>query len=99
AAVGRAQAGKLEIKPEDIRHKVRDGKTGTLILFVVDASGSMAARKRMELVKGTVLALLRSAYEKRDRVGVIAFRGIEAQVLLEPTRDIGTAEQALRALP
>jgi magnesium chelatase subunit D len=91
--------GRLDIQPVDIHHKHREGKIGTLILFVVDASGSMAARRRMEAVKGAVLSLLHSAYEKRDQVGVIALRGVAAQVLLAPTRSVDTAEQALRQLP
>ena len=89
----------LEIKTEDLQQKIKAGKTGHLILFVVDASGSMAAGKRMEAVKGSVLALLQDAYQKRDRVGVIAFRGVEAEVLLEPTRSIEFAEQAMENLP
>lgn len=84
---------------DDVQQKKRSGKTGNLILFVVDASGSMAARKRMEAVKGTVLNLLTEAYEKRDTVGVIAFRGIEAEVLLQPTQSIESAEEAMRTLP
>ena len=91
--------GHLQVAPEDLHHKVRAGRTGTLLLFVVDASGSMAARQRMELVKGTVLGLLRSAYEQRDEVGVIAFRGLQAEVLLAPTAAVDLAEQALRVLP
>ncbi|MCC9138214.1 VWA domain-containing protein [Pontibacter silvestris] len=66
---------------------------------MVDASGSMAASRRMEAVKGTVLSLLTDAYQRRDTVGVIAFRGIEAQVLLHPTSSVELAEQALRSLP
>ncbi|MCF0052569.1 magnesium chelatase subunit D family protein [Dyadobacter sp. LJ53] len=89
----------LVIKNEDLHQKIKAGKTGQLILFVVDASGSMAAGKRMEAVKGSVLALLQDAYQKRDRVGVIAFRGVEAEVLLEPTRSIESAEQAMENLP
>jgi len=91
--------GHLQVAPEDLHRKVRAGRTGTLLLFVVDASGSMAARQRMELVKGTVLGLLRSAYEQRDEVGVIAFRGLQAEVLLAPTARVDLAEQALRVLP
>jgi magnesium chelatase subunit D len=87
------------IEPADIHRKERAGRTGTLILFAVDASGSMAARRRMELVKGAVLGLLRSAYEQRDQVGVIAFRGPKAEVLLPPTGSVEQAEAALRALP
>jgi magnesium chelatase subunit D len=91
--------GKLEVAPEDLHRKERSGRTGTLILFVVDASGSMAAQQRMAAVKGAVLSLLRSAYEQRDRVGVIAFRGPRAEVLLPPTGSVELAERALRELP
>ena len=87
------------IKSEDMHQKIRNGKTGNLILFVVDASGSMAAGKRMEAVKGSVLSLLKDAYQKRDMVGVISFRGVEAEILLEPTRSIDLAEGALANLP
>ncbi|WP_207421247.1 magnesium chelatase subunit D family protein [Desertivirga brevis] len=89
----------FELRKEDIQQKVRNGKTGNLILFVVDASGSMAANKRMEAVKGTVLNLLKDAYQRRDEVTVIAFRGIEAKVLLQPTRSVELAEVALNRLP
>jgi len=89
----------FEITLADLHQKKRTGKTGNLILFVVDASGSMAARKRMEAVKGTVLSLLTEAYEKRDTVGVIAFRGIEAQILLHPTQSTALAEEAMHNLP
>jgi magnesium chelatase subunit D len=70
-----------------------------LILFVVDASGSMAARRRMEAVKGAVLSLLVDAYQQRDRVAVISFRGSQAELLLEPTSSVEQAEAALRSLP
>jgi len=89
----------LDITLADLHQKKRKGKMSNLILFVVDASGSMAASKRMEAVKGTVLHLLKDAYQKRDTVGVIAFRGIDAQVLLHPTQNIGFAEEAMRSLP
>jgi magnesium chelatase subunit D len=91
--------GRLEVAAEDLHQKVRAGRHGTLILFVVDASGSMAALQRMEMVKATVLALLRDAYERRDEVGVIAFRGTKAELLLAPTRSVDTAERQLRDLP
>src|SRR5262249_44264814 len=65
----------------------------------VDASGSMAARRRMELVKGAVLGLLQSAYEQRDVVGVIAIRGPQADLLLAPTSSVELADRALRVLP
>ncbi len=96
---GTLTEGKLAIEPADLHYKERAGKTGTLILFVVDASGSMAARRRMETVKAAVLSLLQSAYEQRDQVGVIAFRGIAAEMLLAPTRSVELAEAALRQLP
>jgi magnesium chelatase subunit D len=91
--------GGMTIERSDLHRKERAGRTGTLILFVVDASGSMAARQRMAVVKGAVLGLLQSAYEQRDEVGVIAFRGSNAEVLLPPTRGIDRAEEALRVLP
>lgn len=89
----------FEIKKEDLHQKIRNGKAGHLILFVVDASGSMAAGKRMEAVKGSVLSLLKDAYQKRDMVGVIAFRGVEATLLLEPTHSTELAEKAMESLP
>ena len=91
--------GRLQVTAEDLHQKVRSGRQGSLILFVVDASGSMAALQRMEMVKGTVLALLRDAYERRDEVGMIAFRGTKAELLLSPTRSVDTAERQLRELP
>jgi magnesium chelatase subunit D len=91
--------GKLAVEPADLHYKERAGKTGTHILFVVDASGSMAARRRMEVVKAAVLSLLQRAYEQRDQVGVIAFRGVAAEVLLAPTRSVELADEALRQLP
>jgi magnesium chelatase subunit D len=91
--------GRLTVERSDLHRKERAGRTGTLILFVVDASGSMAARRRMEAVKGAVLGLLGDAYEQRDQVGVIAFRGTQADVLLGPTAGVELAEQALRVLP
>lgn len=89
----------FKITRNDLHQKVRKGKTGNLILFVVDASGSMAASSRMEAVKGSVLSLLTDAYQRRDMVGVISFRGVEAQLLLEPTYSVEQAEQALQTLP
>lgn len=87
------------ITPADLRIKIRRTRTGNLILFVVDASGSMGARKRMVAVKGAVLSLLLDAYQKRDRVGLIAFRGQGAEVLVPPTNSVELAERHLRQLP
>ncbi|SDL23664.1 magnesium chelatase subunit D family protein [Siphonobacter aquaeclarae] len=84
---------------QDLQQAERSGKTGHFLLFVVDASGSMAANRRMEAVKGTILSLLTDAYQKRDTVGLITFRGAEAQVVLAPTQRTEHAEEALRSLP
>ncbi|MEN2428479.1 putative cobaltochelatase [Chromobacterium vaccinii] len=83
----------------DLHDKVRIAKQGNLILLVVDASGSMAARQRMEQVKGTVLSLLEDAYRRRDQVALIAFRGQKAELLLPPCNRVEQAELALRELP
>ena len=79
--------------------KVRETKTGSLILFVVDASGSMGAQRRMVAVKGAILSLLLDAYQRRDRVGLIAFRGTGAQVLLPPTSSVDLAHAMLQEMP
>jgi magnesium chelatase subunit D len=76
-----------------------EGREGNLVLFVVDASGSMAARSRMGAVKGAILSLLIDAYQRRDKVGLIAFRGTGAQVLLPPTSSVEAAAARLAALP
>lgn len=89
----------LHVLATDLRVKIRRARTGNLILFVVDASGSMGARQRMTAVKGAVLSLLLDAYQKRDRVGLIAFRGQGAEVLVPPTNSVELAEQRLRQLP
>lgn len=93
------QDGMLRVDAADLHRQVRSGKSANLIVFVVDASGSMAAQRRMEAVKGAVLALLTDAYQRRDQLAVIAFRGESAQLLLEPTRSVDLAEQGLRELP
>ena len=87
------------IEPWDVREKVRETKTGSLILFVVDASGSMGAQRRMVAVKGAILSLLLDAYQRRDRVGLIAFRGVGAQVLLPPTSSVDLAHVMLQEMP
>ncbi len=87
------------IEPWDVREKVRETKTGSLVLFVVDASGSMGAQRRMVAVKGAILSLLLDAYQRRDRVGLIAFRGTGAQVLLPPTSSVDLAHAMLQEMP
>jgi magnesium chelatase subunit D len=91
--------GRPIVLRSDLHRKERIGRAGTFVLFVVDASGSMAARRRMETVKGAVLGLLRDAYERRDRVGVISFRGPQAELLLPPTDSVELAEHAMQSLP
>jgi magnesium chelatase subunit D len=87
------------LKPWDLREKVRETKTGSLVLFVVDASGSMAAQRRMVAVKGAVRSLLIDAYQRRDKVGLISFRGAGAEVLLPPTGSVELAETHLAQMP
>ncbi len=87
------------IEPWDVRGKVRETRTGSLILFVVDASGSMGAQRRMVAVKGAVMSLLLDAYQRRDRVGLIAFRGTAAELLLPPTGSVEMAQWCLQEMP
>jgi magnesium chelatase subunit D len=83
----------------DLRRARYEGREGNLVLFVVDASGSMAARARMGAVKGAVLSLLLDAYQRRDKVGLITFRGGGAELLLPPTSSVEAAAARLAALP
>ncbi|PKB81971.1 MAG: hypothetical protein BZY88_05545 [SAR202 cluster bacterium Io17-Chloro-G9] len=87
------------IEPWDLREKVRETKTGSLIIFVVDASGSMGAQRRMVAVKGAILSLLLDAYQRRDRVAMVAFRGTSAQLLLPPTGSVDLAQICLQEMP
>jgi magnesium chelatase subunit D len=84
--------------PDDLRHAHREGREGNLVLFCVDTSGSMAARKRMSAVTGAVDALLRDAYQRRDKVGVVTFNGTGAAVALPPTSSVHTAHARLADL-
>jgi magnesium chelatase subunit D len=79
------QRGSRRVVPADLREAVHVGREANLVLFVVDASGSMAARRRMTVVKTAVLSLLRDAYQRRDKVGMITFRGSAAEQVLPPT--------------
>ena len=89
----------LVLRREDLRENVREGREGNLILFVVDASGSMAARRRMSAVKGAALSLLTDAYQRRDKVSLVSFRGEGAQILLPPTSGVELATSRLGELP
>jgi magnesium chelatase subunit D len=88
----------LVVHRTDVRRAVREGRESNLVLFAVDASGSMAARARMSAVSGAVLSLLRDAYQRRDKVGLISFRGTQAQLVLPPTSAVDAAAARLRAL-
>ena len=89
----------LNIKEEDLRQKVREKRIGNTFLFAVDASGSMGARERMRAVKGAIFYMLQEAYQKRDRVGMIAFRRKKAELLLPITRSVDLAQKCLAELP
>ncbi|MEU6671140.1 putative cobaltochelatase [Streptomyces sp. NPDC046727] len=97
-ARGRSGPG-LVLRRDDLRQATREGREGNLVLFVVDASGSMAARQRMSAVKGAVLSLLLDAYQRRDKVGLVTFRGSAADVALPPTSSVDAAAARLESLP
>lgn len=91
--------GGLLIEKSDLREKVRECKVGNLIMFVVDASGSMAAEERMIATKGAVMSLLLDAYQRRDRVGMVVFRKDTAELVLPPTNSVELAQKSLSVLP
>ncbi|MGW6915064.1 putative cobaltochelatase [Kitasatospora sp. NPDC054939] len=98
AARGRSGRA-LELRSDDFREQVRRGRESNLVLFVVDASGSMAARQRMSAVKGAVLSLLMDAYQRRDKVGLVTFRGGGAELALPPTSSVEVGAARLESLP
>jgi magnesium chelatase subunit D len=89
----------IAIETTDIREKVREKRIGNLLLFLVDASGSMGVRQRMTETKGAILSLLLDAYQKRDKIGLIAFKGNTAEVLLPPTNSVEMGQKLLEELP
>ncbi len=91
-------ARRVTLGPADLRQAVREGREGNLVLFAVDASGSMAARQRMRAVKGAVLSLLLDAYQRRDKVGLVTFRGAGAELALPPTSSVEAAARRLTSL-
>ncbi|WP_116110642.1 putative cobaltochelatase [Amycolatopsis ruanii] len=95
---GRDGAG-LVLRPGDLRFALREGREGNLVLFCVDASGSMGAKSRMREVKAAVLSLLLDAYQRRDKVGLVTFRAGAAELALPPTVSVEAAAVRLEALP
>ena len=95
---GRTGPGVL-LRAADLREATREGREGNLVLFVVDASGSMAARARMGAVKGAVLSLLTDAYQRRDKVALVTFRGATAELALPPTGSVEAAVARLAVVP
>ena len=90
---------RIAFRGDDLRVAVREGHESNLVLFCVDASGSMAARRRMEQVKTAILSLLLDAYQRRDKVGLITFRAGEATLALPPTSSVDIAAARLDELP
>jgi magnesium chelatase subunit D len=93
------ETGKIEPRLGDVHERIRSPKTGTRYLFVIDSSGSHAAQKRMSLVKGAASELLTRSFKNGDEVAIIVFRGVSAQVILEPTYSMSDALTALEYLP
>ncbi|MEW5692140.1 MAG: putative cobaltochelatase [Candidatus Hydrogenedentota bacterium] len=89
----------LIIKQQDIQNKVRARKIGSTIVFILDSSGSMGVNQRMIETKGAILSLLIDSYQKRDRVGLVAFKGDSAEVVLNPTSSVEMAKKTLESLP
>lgn len=89
----------VAVEKADMRVKIREKRTGGCILFVVDASASMGANRRMREVKAAILSMLNVSYQKRDRVGMIAFRRDRAELLLGITRSVDLAQKKLKELP
>ncbi|MET8425952.1 magnesium chelatase subunit D family protein [Nocardia sp. NPDC004860] len=91
-------SGPLAFAADDLRGAYREGREGNLVVFVVDTSGSMAARDRLAAVTNAVVALLRDAYQRRDKVAVITMRGQDAELVLPPTTSVDIAVRRLADL-
>ena len=87
------------VRPDDYQKKVRVRRAANLILFLVDASWSMAVTERMSATKGAILSLLTDAYQRRDRVGLITFQKNRANLILPPTNSVELAQRALEQIP
>lgn len=99
AARRAGRTGPTRVTGDDLRHAITRGREANLVLLAVDASGSMAARKRMGEVKTAVLSLLLDAYQRRDRVGLVTFRGTGAELALPPTSSVDAAAARLAEMP
>lgn len=89
----------VKVLPDDLREKMREKRIGHLILFLVDLSGSMGVERRIKVVKGAIFSLLEDAYQKRDKVALIAFRGNSAELVLGSTRSVERTRKKLQVLP
>jgi magnesium chelatase subunit D len=99
AVVRQAVEGGPALAVDDLREAVKEQRAGSLIVLAVDASGSMGAKQRMEAAKGAVLSILLDAYQRRDRVALVTFRGDGAEVVLRPTGSVEIAKARLADLP
>src|SRR5699024_2308898 len=91
--------GLVDFRPEDLRGSLRRGREANLIVFVVDTSGSMAARSRVRAVTGAIMSMLTDAYQRRDKVAVIAVNGNKPTLVLAPTSSVDMAQKSLDAMP
>lgn len=89
----------FSIKRQDLQEKVRVRLTANLVIFLVDASWSMAVAERMAATKGAILSLLTDAYQRRDRVGLVVFQKDRANLILPPTNSVQLAQRALQDIP
>jgi len=89
----------LVIHDSDLRFKQREKKTGHLVIFAVDGSGSMGAQRRMTATKGAIQSLLMDCYQKRDKVAMLVFRKTRAEIVLSPTSSVEHASQRLKEIP
>ncbi len=89
----------VALMDSDLRYKIRESHVGATIVFAVDASGSMGAQKRMKATKEAILSMLLDSYQKRDRIGMVAFRKDSAETLLDITASVDLAEKKLQQLP
>jgi magnesium chelatase subunit ChlD-like protein len=99
ADLKRSRSVAFAVQPGDLQRKVRVRRAANLVLFVVDASWSMAVAERMSATKGAILSLLTDAYQRRDRVGLITFQKDRSLLILPPTNSVQLAERALRDIP